>query len=175
MARLFHLYVRVNDFISLAAISVGGAIMGFAVFALLLSAFERYFIGMGYSWINDLPPLLMPWAIFPVLGVIIRDELHIRVEIAHSMLTDKPRIILQIFVHTVCFVSALTFCIGSSDAVAFFRMLGEVTELEFEFPKWWIYLAFPVGFGILANFSFEGIIRESLKLTDGTYETEVES
>lgn len=175
MKRFFHLYVRLNDLISLTAISLGGLIMGFAVFALLLSAFERYFIGMGYSWINDLPPLLMPWAIFPILGVLIRDERHIRVEIAPSMLAGKPLIALQISVYAVCFVAALTFCIGSSEAVAFFRMLGEVTELEFEFPKWWVYLAFPIGFAILANFSLEGIIRESLKLAGMSPDTEVES
>jgi TRAP-type C4-dicarboxylate transport system permease small subunit len=28
-------------------------------------------------------------------------------------------------------------------------MLGQVMELEIEIPVWWVYLAFPCGFGIM--------------------------
>lgn len=172
MARVYSLYVQLNDMLSKTLIALGASIVGFAVISMLLGAFERYFVGMGYAWINDLPPLLMPWLVFPILGVIIRTDQHIKVEIAPSMLNGRAYNVLQIAVYTVCFVAALVFCIGSAGAVAFFRHLGEVTELEFELPKWWIYLALTVGFGLLANFSLEKIISECIKLAKSTSKKE---
>ncbi|HER26547.1 MAG TPA: TRAP transporter small permease [Rhodospirillales bacterium] len=164
MERIFNVYVRINDIISAAAFSLGALIMGFALIALFSGAIERYFIGMGYAWINDLPPMLMPWAIFPILGALIRTDGHIRVEILPTLVQGRTQTVIRLAVYVICLISALVFCWGSSGAVAFFRTLGEVTETEIEFPIWYMYLAFPVGFGLLANFSFESALRECRRL-----------
>jgi len=43
-------------------------------------------------------------------------------------------------------------------------MLGQVMELEIEIPVWWVYLAFPCGFGIMILFALELILVELLAL-----------
>ena len=164
MQRIFNVYVRINDLLSAAAVGLGALIVGFALIALFSGAVERYAIGMGYAWLNDLPPMLMPWAVFPILGALIRTDGHIKVEVLPSMLHGRKRSYVQLAVYTVCLISALVFCWGGWEAVSFFRTLGEVTESEIEFPIWYMYVSFPVGFALLANFSFESILRECQRL-----------
>ena len=160
MQSIFNVYVRFNDILSAAAIGLGALIVGFAVLALFGGALERYFLGMGYAWINDLPPMLMPWAVFPILGVLIRSGGHIKVELLPALVKGRKQSYVQLCVYAICLVSALVFCWGGWEAVSFFRQLGEVTESEIEFPIWYMYVSFPFGFALLANFSFEALIRE---------------
>lgn len=166
MQRIFKFYVRINDIISAAIVGLGALIVGFALIALLSGAMERYAIGMGYAWLNDLPPMLMPWAVFPILGVLIRTDGHINVELLPTMLRGRARSAVRLTVYFISLTSALVFCWGGIEAVSFFRKLGEITESEIEFPVWYMYAAFPFGFAILANFSFESILREFQRLMD---------
>jgi TRAP-type C4-dicarboxylate transport system permease small subunit len=158
--RLFKIYVRFNDILSATTVGLGALIVGFAVLALFGGAVERYALGMGYAWINDLPPMLMPWAVFPILGALIRSGGHIKVELLPALVSGRNKSYVQLGVYVVCLLSALVFCWGGWEAVSFFRTLGEVTESEIEFPIWYMYVSFPFGFALLANFSFEGILRE---------------
>jgi TRAP-type C4-dicarboxylate transport system permease small subunit len=54
-------------------------------------------------------------------------------------------------------------------------MLGQVMELEIEIPVWWVYLAFPCGFGIMILFALELILAELVALggstPNGLYQT----
>ena len=49
----------------------------------------------------------------------------------------------------------MIFFIAGNEAVALFRRLGQLMELEIELPIWWMYLAFPTGFAILFLFALE--------------------
>ena len=42
--------------------------------------------------------------------------------------------------------------------------LGQVMEIEISIPIWWMFLAFPVGFFILALFSLELMLENLLNL-----------
>ena len=150
------------------ALALGAAIVGFAVIALFSGAVERYVSGMGYTWLNDLPPMLMPWAVFPILGVLIRSDRHIMVEVLPTLLRGRARNVLRLTVFSICLVTALIFCWAGGEAVMFFRNLGEVTESEIEIPVWTMYLSFPVGFALLANFSLEAVLKEVQQFLGGS-------
>ena len=53
---------------------------------------------------------------------------------------------------------------AGNEAVALFRRLGQLMELEIELPIWWMYLAFPTGFAILALFAVELMLETIMKL-----------
>jgi len=167
LRRLLSIYVRINDAISVVILALGAVIVGFAVVALFSGAVERYVSGIGYAWLDDMPPMLLPWAVFPILGVLIRSDRHIAVEVLPTMLRGRARTLLRLAVYLVCLAAALTFFWAGVDAVAFFRELGEVSESEIEFPIWTMYLSFPVGFGLLANFSLEAALKEGWRLCGG--------
>mgnify|MGYP001446778648 CR=1 FL=1 len=42
--------------------------------------------------------------------------------------------------------------------------LGQFIELEFDLPYWYVYLSFPVGFGILGIFAIELALKDWLSL-----------
>ncbi len=140
-------------------------IVAIMVTALSASAITRFISGTGYDWLIELPPTLVPWLVFPLLGPILRAKGHIQVDIMPTFLPYRPNLYLGLFAYTVTFVGAIIFALAGEEAVALFRQLGQTMELEIELPIWWMYLAFPVGFGVLALFSIEMILETLQKLS----------
>ena len=77
------------------------------------------------------------------------------------------RSLVRLVAYLTCVVVGVVFGVASADAVAFFRQLGEVSETEIQVPLWTLYLSFPVGFGLLANFAFERALIECRRLAAG--------
>lgn len=155
---------RVNDVVAVAAMALGMAIIAFAALALFVAAVERFVAGHGYAWMNDLPPYLLPWCVFPLMGVLFRSGRHITVEVAPSALKGSAQRLLRLLVALITLAAGIYFCFAGIDATGFFRMLGEVTETEIQVPLWLFYAAFPVGFALLALFALESVLRELLGL-----------
>lgn len=160
----YRLLYGTNSLIQRIALGLGMAIVAFAVLALFAAAVERHVTGRGYAWMNDLPPFLLPWCVFPLMGVLLRSGRHISVDVAPTLLPAGPAQILRMVVGLVALVSGIYFCNAGIEATGFFRMLGEVTETEIQFPFWFLYAAFPTGFGILSLFALELVLREILML-----------
>ncbi len=142
--------------------AVSTAIAAVMVLALSLSALTRYVSGTGYDWFIELPPALVPWMVFPLLGPLLRSGSHIQVDLAPTLLEGRNLLLLKLFVFATVLSGALIFCFAGNEAVALFMRLGQLMELEIELPIWWMYLAFPVGFGILALFAAE-LLLETLR------------
>lgn len=155
---------RVNGFIERIVMAIGMAIIAFAVLAMTGGAITRYYTGMGYDWVMDLPPIMMPWLVFLLCGVLLRSGSHITVDFLPRYLKARGQLLLQLFVHVVVLIATIVFLIAGVEAVALFRMLGQVMELEFDLPMWYVYLSFPVGFSILTSFSFELCLEDMIKL-----------
>jgi len=160
----YRLLYGTNSLIQRIALGLGMAIVAFAVLSLFAAAVERHVTGRGYAWMNDLPPFLLPWCVFPLMGVLLRSGRHISVDVAPTLLPAGPAQILRLMVALIALVSGIYFCNAGIEATGFFRMLGEVTETEIQFPFWFLYAAFPTGFGILALFALEMVLREILAL-----------
>lgn len=144
--------------------ALGMAIIAFAAIALFAQAVERHTTGQGYAWMSDFPPFLIPWCVFPLMGVLLRGDHHIVVEIAPSLLKGKKLSILRLLIGVICLSTGVIFCYAGSIAVDFFMLLGEVTETEIEIPFWYLYAAFPTGFAVLSLFALERILDELLVL-----------
>ena len=135
------------------------------VLALTGSAVTRYISGTGYDWFIELPPALVPWMVFPLLGPLLRSGSHIQVDLLPTLLEDQAALWLKLFVYSLMVLGSLIFLQAGNEAVALFRRLGQLMELEIELPIWWMYLAFPTGFFILLLFSFELWLETLRELT----------
>jgi TRAP-type C4-dicarboxylate transport system permease small subunit len=151
---------RINDLIAKLAMALAMAIVAFTVLALFGGAATRYLTGTGYDWLMELPPMMMPWLVFLLLGVLLRSQTHISVDFLPPKLSWRGQKMLRLVCNSIAFGAAIVFFIAGIDAVALFQMLGQVTEMEIEFPIWYIYLSFPVGFAILASFAAEMVLRD---------------
>ena len=159
--RSLHRLLRaINDRIFKAAMALGIAIVGFMVLALTASAITRYTTGTGYDAYIEMPPVLVPWLVFPLLGPLLRQQEHITVDILPIFLTERGVKILRLTLNLIAIAASVVFMVAGVEAVQLFMGLGQMLELEFEFPIWYMYLAFPVGFLILISFAVELVLAD---------------
>ena len=150
----------INDRIVKLAMALGIAIVGFMVLALTASAVTRYTTGTGYDAFIEMPPVLVPWLVFPLLGPLLRQQEHITVDILPIYLSELGLKILRLMLNLITIAASIVFMVAGIEAVELFMGLGQMLELEFEFPIWYMYLAFPVGFLILISFAVELALAE---------------
>ncbi len=149
---------RFNDRLGSACIGLATLIVGFAVFAYAAAAFERYVWGIGLSILNDLPPLLIPWAVFLCMGVLFRLDRHVAVDFLPAILSARGRATLHLALAALTLGTTIVFVLGAHEALTFFRRFNQMTETSPRFPLWWVYLSFPVGFGLLGWFALERLV-----------------
>lgn len=152
----------VNAVIERVVILFSALLVAAMVLILFGGALTRYVTGIGFNTFIELPPILMPWLIFPLAGVLMRGTSHISVDYLPERLSPPRRRILRIVVLAFAAMAGVVFCYAGVKATSLFRMVGQMTEMEWEFPIWWVYLSFPVGFGILTLFAIEGVLRAIL-------------
>jgi TRAP-type C4-dicarboxylate transport system permease small subunit len=154
----------VNNYLASASMMLAMLIIFIMVAALFLSATTRFITGTGFAWFIELPPVLVSWLVFPLLGPLLKKGQHIKVDFLTPILSKKSKIILFLIVNLVAFISACVFFKAGLDATIMYYNLGQVMEIEISIPIWWMFLAFPVGFFILALFSLELMFENLLNL-----------
>ena len=153
---------RLNNFLSKLSYSLAMIIVAIMVMALSLSAITRYISGTGYDWLIELPPVLVCWLVFPLLGPLLKEGNHIQVDFLSSLVSSTTNKYIKILMNITAFLASLIFIKAGFDATALYYRLGQMMELELDIPIWWMYLSFPVGFAILALFSIEMTIQSIL-------------
>ena len=161
---MLYVLLAINNILNRIILWLATIIVALMVLALSLSALTRYVSGIGYDWFIELPPVLTSWLVFPLLGPLLVQGKHIKVDFLTSILSDKSKIILRMFVAIVALMAGLIFCKAGIDATVLYYNLGQKMELEIDVPIWWMYLAFPTGFLILILFSTQMFLEEILNL-----------
>ena len=163
---MLYVLLAINNILNKVILWLATIIVALMVLALSLSALTRYVSGIGYDWFIELPPVLTSWLVFPLLGPLLVQGKHIKVDFLTSILSDKSKIILRMFVALVALMAGLIFCKAGIDATVLYYNLGQKMELEIDVPIWWMYLAFPTGFLILILFSTQMFLEEILNLKE---------
>tara|TARA_B100001559_G_C16273443_1_gene517154 strand:- start:82 stop:573 length:492 start_codon:yes stop_codon:yes gene_type:complete len=145
----------INNILASVSMMLAMLIIFIMVAALFLSASTRFITGTGFAWFVELPPVLVSWLVFPLLGPLLKKGQHIKVDFLTPILSKKFNIILFLLVNLVAFISACVFFKAGLDATIMYYNLGQVMEIEISIPLWWMFLAFPVGFLMLALTSLE--------------------
>ncbi len=161
---MLYVLLAINNILNKVILWLATIIVALMVLALSLSALTRYVSGIGYDWFIELPPVLTSWLVFPLLGPLLVQGKHIKVDFLTSILSDKSKVILRMFVAIIALMAGLIFCKAGIDATVLYYNLGQKMELEIDVPIWWMYLAFPTGFLILILFSTQMFLEEILNL-----------
>ena len=156
-----------NEWLEKAVYLLAIFIVANMVLALFLSALVRYLSGTGYDWFIELPPILTSWLVFPLLGPLLKSGSHIKVDVLNNTLSSKNLSLLRLVISFIALVASIVFLMAGIEATSLYFKLGQVMELEIEIPIWWVYLAFPTGFAIMAIFALELVLSEVLALLNG--------
>ena len=146
---------KINNILTKIAYFLAMTIIAIMVVALSTSAITRYLSGTGYDWLIELPPVLVCWLVFPLLGPLLRDGNHIKVDFISSVVSLKQKKILKVLINLTALFASIIFFKAGLDATLLYYNLGQMMELELDIPIWWMYLSFPVGFLILSSFAIE--------------------
>ena len=161
---MLNVSLAINNVLKRIILWLATVIIALMVLALSMSALTRYVSGIGYDWFIELPPVLTSWLVFPLLGPLLVQGKHIKVDFLTSIISEKSKIFLRMFVAIVAFMAGVIFCKAGVDATVLYYNLGQKMELEIDVPIWWMYLAFPTGFLILILFSTQMFLEEILNL-----------
>ena len=160
-------FSKFNQWLEKAVYLLATFIVANMVLALFLSALVRYLSGTGYDWFIELPPVLTSWLVFPMLGPLLKSGSHIKVDVLNNILSPRKLSLLRLVISLIALVASIIFLMAGIEATSLYFKLGQVMELEIEIPVWWVYLAFPTGFLIMAIFALELVLYEFLALLNG--------
>ena len=145
----------INGILTKITFFIAMVIVSIMVLALSASALTRYISGHGFDWFIELPPALVSWLVFPMLGPLLKSGNHIEVDFVSTVMTKKSLKIVKLFVYFISLLSSFIFFKAGLDATILFYNLGQMMELEIDIPIWYMFLSFPVGFVIMGLFSLE--------------------
>ena len=160
-------FSKFNEWLEKAVYLLATFIVANMVLALFLSALVRYLSGTGYDWFIELPPILTSWLVFPMLGPLLKSGSHIKVDVLNNTLSPQNLSLLRLLISFIALIASIIFLMAGMEATGLYLKLGQVMELEIEIPVWWVYLAFPTGFLIMAIFALELVLSELLALLNG--------
>ena len=148
----------INEILTKITFFIAMVIVSIMVLALSASALTRYISGHGFDWFIELPPALVSWLVFPLLGPLLKTGNHIEVDFVSTLMTKKSIKLVKLFVYFISLTSSFIFFKAGLDATILFYNLGQMMELEIDIPIWYMFLSFPVGFVIMGLFSLELLI-----------------
>ncbi len=79
----------INNYLATASLTLAMLIIFIMVAALFLSAATRFITGTGFAWFIELPPVLVSWLVFPLLGPLLKKGQHIKVDFLTPILKKK--------------------------------------------------------------------------------------
>jgi TRAP-type C4-dicarboxylate transport system permease small subunit len=164
MEKAFEVYQRITDVLFKVILSLAALIVGLDVLSIFLEAVGRYVVGSSRAFMEELPRLMVPFVVFPMMGALLKVKKHISVDILPDRLTGKARSLLMITVYSVVVAVAIQFLIAGILAVKYYHEMGFETHTEIIFKLWVTYLPFPIGFGLLILFALEMLWRELVTL-----------
>ena len=135
----------INVILSKITFFIAMAIVCVMVLALSASALTRYISGHGFDWFIELPPALVSWLVFPMLGPLLKTGNHIEVDFVSTILSAKSIKYVKFSVYLISFISSFIFFKAGLEATLLFYNLGQMMELEIDVPIWIMFLSFPVG------------------------------
>ncbi|MFZ4758418.1 MAG: TRAP transporter small permease [Burkholderiaceae bacterium] len=160
-AAVYEAYRRLNDAIEWVVIAVTAAIVGVIVMLPFIGVVVRWITGEGYSFLAETAPQLVPWVVFPMIGVLLRRDGHIAVDMVPHFLQGGAATALRVAVLGLCAVATAAMGWFGVRTTTFFANLGQLSTTEIEFPLWYLYVSYPVGMLLAANFCLESLIGEA--------------
>lgn len=155
---------RLNNFLEKVLMAVACIILAGATLSLSAEAFGRTLFSRTWGLMEELPALFMPYVVFLLLGVALKRNLHVSVDLLPTFLKGQAKAILMAILYFVIGMSSCLLLYGSMLGVKGFYQMGFKTTTEIAFPIWIFYLSLVLGFGLLILFAAEMFVESIISL-----------
>ena len=115
----------INAVLSKITFFIAMAIVCIMVLALSASALTRYISGHGFDWFIELPPALVSWLVFPMLGPLLKTGNHIEVDFVSTIISARKIKYIKLFVYLISLISSFIFFKAGLDATVLFITLAK--------------------------------------------------
>ena len=88
----------INGILTKITFFIAMVIVCIMVLALSGSALTRYISGHGFDWFIELPPALVSWLVFPLLGPLLKTGNHIEVDFVSTITSSRNIKYIKCFV-----------------------------------------------------------------------------
>lgn len=111
---------------------------------MIINALMRYILQNAIPWASDAVLFLFVWMVWFTISYGFKKDSHVKVTVLTSMLPEKIKFILSIFVNIVMLIGFSVLLIYGIKLLTHFSVVGK-TGLLIKYPMWSLYLSTPVG------------------------------
>jgi TRAP-type C4-dicarboxylate transport system permease small subunit len=156
---------RVSDFLEKVLMAVTCIILAGATLSLSAEALARSLFSRTWGLMEELPSLFMPYLVFLLLGVALKRNLHVSVDLLPALLKGRAKAVLDAVIYLATAAGSCVLFYGALLGVKGFYQMGLRTTTEIAFPLWVLYLSLVIGFGLLFLFAAEMFVKSILFMT----------
>ena len=155
---------KLNNILEKVFLAVACIILAGTTLSLSAEAFGRTILNRTWGFMEELPALFMPYMVFLLLGVALKRNLHVAVDLLPTFLKGRPKVILIAITYLAIGMGSCLLLYGAILGVKGFYQMGFKTTTEIEFPMWIFYLSLVIGFGLLIFFAAEMFVGSVISL-----------
>lgn len=158
--------ICINRFYERMLYIAGAALMGTMVIVVAMQIFARYVLGDSLSWTDEMARFLMVWITFLFAGISFRRGEMIAVEILSQKLPKLARLFLMI---AGALASILLFGLLAWFGYSYAEWNMIQVSSALQLPLYYVYLAVPVGCGLMVPHVLVGTSIAIYKLMAGEF------
>jgi len=155
---------RVSHFLEKILVGVACIILAGTTLSLSSEALGRTLFSRTWGLMEELPSLFMPYLVFLLLGVALKRNLHVSVDLLPTFLKGQAKAILMAIIYLAIGMGSCLLLYGAILGVRGFYQMGLKTTMEIAFPLWTFYLSLVFGFGLLILFAAEMFVGSIISL-----------
>jgi C4-dicarboxylate transporter, DctQ subunit len=142
-------WIGVSHFLDKALLAAACIILAGTTLSLSAEALARSALSRTWGLMEELPSLFMPYLVFLLLGVALKRNLHVSVDLLPALLKGRAKAVLEAVIYLATGVGSCFLLYGAMLGVKGFYQMGLQTTTEIAFPLWVFYLSLVIGFGLL--------------------------
>lgn len=133
--------------------------LAFSSLLLFAQVVMRYVFESSLSWSEELARFLYLWEVWLGIAYATKTGAHLRVDLIYDLVKGKAALVLRLFVNILWFAFGVWFAFIGSQTMMTIMGFGQCSS-AMRIPMWLVYLAIPVGSGLMAI----RLIEQTVKL-----------
>ena len=133
-----------------------------------LNVIMRYFFNNPLQWNDEVVTGLFVWTVFIGSAYAYRKHAHLGVDIVVKLFSDKPKAVIQDVISILELLVLIMLTVISAEYVynlIYVRGVYKPAVSDIlRFPRWWVGIAVPIGFGLSTVYSIYFLLTDRLHL-----------